>query len=263
MIDSVSRPAGFVYSLESGLSVIRCFSDERPRLTLSEVACQTGLSRASARRSLLTLQTLGYVGSDDRKFFLTPRVLTLGYAYLSSLSFADVAQGHLADLANEVHESCSASVLDGFEIVYVARAATKRIMTISLSVGTRLPAYATSMGRVLLAGLSDDQLEAYLGAATLAPLTERTIVDRDQLRAEVSRTRIRGWCMVDQELEHGVRSIAVPVHDASGRIVAAVNTSAHATRVPLTTLQKSFLAKLKDCAVAIDTELRAASVRSP
>ncbi|HXD24960.1 MAG TPA: IclR family transcriptional regulator C-terminal domain-containing protein [Propionibacteriaceae bacterium] len=263
MIDSVSHPAGFVHSLESGLSVIRSFSDERPRLTLSEVARQTGLSRASARRSLLTLQTLGYVASDDRKFFLTPRVLTLGYAYLSSLSFADVAQGHLADLANEVHESCSASVLDGFEIVYVARAATKRIMTISLSVGTRLPAYATSMGRVLLAGLSDDQLEAYLGAAKLAPLTERTIVDRDQLRAEVSRTRIRGWCMVDQELEHGVRSIAVPVHDASGRIVAAVNTSAHATRVPLTTLQKSFLAKLKDCAVAIDTELRAASVRSP
>jgi IclR family transcriptional regulator, pca regulon regulatory protein len=263
MIDSVSRPAGFVHSLESGLSVIRCFSDERPRLTLSEVARQTGLSRASARRSLVTLQTLGYVGSDDRQFFLTPRVLTLGYAYLSSLSFADVAQSHLADLANEVHESCSASVLDDFEIVYVARAATKRIMTISLSVGTRLPAYATSMGRVLLAGLSDDQLEAYLGAATLAPLTERTIVDRDQLRAELARTRIRGWCMVDQELEHGVRSIAVPIHDAGGRVLAAVNTSAHATRVPLTTLQKSFLAKLKDCAVAIDAELRAASVRSP
>jgi IclR family pca regulon transcriptional regulator len=255
MIDSVRRPAGFVHSLEGGLSVIRCFSDERPRLTLSEVARQTGLSRASARRSLLTLQTLGYVSSDDRQFFLTPRVLTLGYAYLSSLSFADVAQSHLADLANEVHESCSASVLDGFEIVYVARAATKRIMTISLSVGTRLPAYATSMGRVLLAALSDDQLDAYLGAATLAPLTERTIVDRDQLRAELGRTRIRGWCMVDQELEHGVRSVAVPVHDASGRVVAAVNTSAHATRVPLTTLQKSFLAKLKDCAAAIDAEL--------
>ena len=263
MIDSVSRPAGFVHSLEGGLWVIRCFSDERPRLTLSEVARQTGLSRASARRSLLTLQTLGYVGSDERQFFLTPRVLTLGYAYLSSLSFADVAQSHLADLANEVHESCSASVLDGFEIVYVARAATKRIMTISLSVGTRLPAYATSMGRVLLAALSDDQLDAYLGAAMLAPLTERTIVDRNQLRAELRRTRIRGWCVVDQELEHGVRSVAVPVHDASGRVVAAVNTSAHATRVPLTTLQKSFLAKLKDCAIAIDAELRAGSVRSP
>ena len=149
------------------------------------MARQTGLSRAAARRSLITLQTLGYVGSDERQFYLTPRVLTLGYAYLSSLSFADVAQAILTDLANEVHESCSASVLDGFEIVYVARAATKRIMTISLSVGTRLPAYATSMGRVLLAALPDDQLDALPRAATLAPLTERTIVDRDRLRAEM------------------------------------------------------------------------------
>src|SRR6188472_3236745 len=262
MVESIGRPVGYVQSLDRGLAVICCFSADRPRLTLSEVARQAGLSRAAARRSLITLQTLGYVSSDGRLFFLTPQVLTLGYAYLSSLSFADVAQSHLSDLANEVHESCSASVLDGVEIVYVARAATKRIMTISLSVGTRLPAYATSMGRVLLADLSDDQLDAYLGAATLAPLTERTIVDRDQLRAELGRTRIRGWCMVDQELEHGVRSVAVPVHDASGRVVAAVNTSAHATRVPLTTLQKSFLAKLKDCAVAIDAELRAGSVRS-
>ncbi len=183
-------------------------------------------------------------------------MLTLGYAYLSSLSFADVAQSHLTDLANDVHESCSASVLDGFDIVYVARAATKRIMTISLSVGTRLPAYATSMGRVLLAALPGDRLNAYLDTATLAPLTERTIVDRDRLRAEVERTSTRGWCLVDQELEHGVRSISVPVHDAAGRVVAAVNTSAHATRVPLATLQRSFLPKLRDCAAAIDAELR-------
>ena len=256
VVESTPRPAGYVHSLERGLAVMRCFSAERPRLTLSEVARQTGLSRAAARRSLITLHTLGYVGSDDRQFYLTPRVLTLGYAYLSSLSFADVAQGHLADLANDVHESCSASVLDGFDIVYVARAATKRIMTISLSVGTRLPAYATSMGRVLLAALPDDRLDAYLAAATLTPLTERTIVDRDRLRTELERTRTRGWCSVDQELEHGVRSIAVPVHDAAGRVVAAVNTSAHATRVTLTTLQRSFLPKLRDCAAAIDAELR-------
>ena len=157
------------------------------------MARQTGLSRAAARRSLITLQTLGYVGSDERHFYLTPRVLTLGYAYLSSLSFADVAQSHLTDLANDVHESCSASVLDGFDIVYVARAATKRIMTIS-SVGTRLPAYATSMGRVLLAALPVDRLNAYLETATLAPLTDRTIVDRDRLRGEVERTSARGWC---------------------------------------------------------------------
>jgi IclR family pca regulon transcriptional regulator len=258
VIESVQRPAGFVHSLERGLAVIRCFSAERPRLTLSEVARQTGLSRAAVRRSLITLQTLGYVGSsEERQFYLTPRVMTLGYAYLSSLSLADVAQSHLTDLANEVHESCSASVLDGIDIVYVARAATKRIMTISLSVGTRLPAHATSMGRVLLAALRDDRLDAYLDAATLAPLTARTIVDRVRLRVEVERTRTRGWCLVDQELEDGVRSIAVPIHDAAGRVVAAVNTSAHATRVPLATLQRSFLPKLRGCAAAIDAELRA------
>jgi IclR family pca regulon transcriptional regulator len=254
--ESMARPSGYVQSLERGLAVICCFSAERPRLTLSQVAGQAGLSRAAARRSLITLQTLGYVGSDGRQFHLTPRVLTLGYAYLSSSSLADVAQSHLSDLANEVHESCSASVLDGFEIVYVARAATKRIMTISLSVGTRLPAYATSMGRVLLAALPDDQLADYLEEATLSRLTERTIVDRDRLRAEVERTRSRGWCVVDQELEDGVRSVAVPIHDAAGRVVAAVNTSAHATRVPSATLQRSFLPKLRACAGAIDAELR-------
>jgi len=256
VVESVARPVGYVQSLDRGLAVICCFSAESPRLTLSEVARQTGLSRAAARRSLITLQTLGYVGSDGRQFYLTPRVLTLGYSYLSSLSLADVAQAHLSDLANEVHESCSASVLDSFDIVYVARAATKRIMTISLSVGTRLPAYATSMGRVLLAALPRDGLDAYLDAATLAPLTERTIIDQDRLRTEVERSRTRGWCLVDQELEDGVRSIAVPVHDSAGRVVAAVNTSAHATRVPLTTLQKIFLPKLRDCAAAIDAELR-------
>jgi len=254
--DSLWRPAGYVYSLERGLAVLGCFSAERPRLILSDVARQTGLSRAAARRSLITLQTLGYVSSDGRLFYLTPRVLTLGYAYLSSLSVADVAQSHLSDLANDVHESCSASVLDGFDIVYVARAATKRIMTISLSVGTRLPAYATSMGRVLLAALPDDRLNAYLDTAALTPLTERTLVDQDRLRAEIERTRARGWCLVDQELEDGVRSVAAPVHDAAGRVIAAVNTSAHVARVPLARLQRSFLPKLQDCAAAIDAELR-------
>lgn len=257
MAESIDRPAGYVQSLDRGLAVISCFSAERPRLTLSEVARQTGVSRAAARRSLITLQTLGYVGSDGRQFFLTPRVLTLGYSYLSSLSLADVAQAHLSDLANEVHESCSASVLDGFDIVYVARAATTRIMTISLSVGTRLPAYATSMGRVLLAALPGERLDTYLNSATLDPLTERTIVDHDRLRAEVEKTRTRGWGLVDQELEDGVRSVAVPIHDSARQVVAAINTSAHATRVSLTTLQKSFLPKLRECAAAIDGELRA------
>lgn len=255
--DSVERPAGYVQSLDRGLAVIRCFSADTPRLTISEVARETGLTRAAARRFLLTLQALGYVGSDGRQFFLTPRVLRLGYAYLSSLSVADVAQTHLEQLADVVHESCSASVLDGFDIVYVARAATKRIMTISLSVGTRLPAHPTSMGRVLLAALPDGQIDAYLASVPLAKLTDRTIVDRDALRAELEKTRARGWCMVDQELEDGVRSVAVPVHDDAGRVVAAVNTSAHAARVPLSRLQRHFLPRLRECASAIDAELRA------
>jgi IclR family pca regulon transcriptional regulator len=236
--------------------VIGCFSAEAPRLTISEVARKTGLTRAAARRFLITLGALGYVGSDGRQFFLTPRVLRLGYSYLSSLSVADVAQTHLEQLADVVHESCSASVLDGFEIVYVARAATKRIMTISLSVGTRLPAHPTSMGRVLLAALPDDRVDAYLESVPLAKLTERTIVDRDALRAELEKTRIRGWSIVDQELEDGVRSVAVPVHDDADRVVAAVNTSAHAARVPLARLQKHFLPRLRQCASAIDAELR-------
>jgi IclR family pca regulon transcriptional regulator len=254
--DSTVRPAGYVQSLDRGLAVIGCFSAEAPRLTISEVARKTGLTRAAARRFLITLHELGYVGSDGRQFFLTPRVLRLGYAYLSSLSVADVAQTHLEQLADVVHESCSASVLDGFDIVYVARAATKRIMTISLSVGTRLPAHPTSMGRVLLAGLPDHRLDAYLKSAPLVRLTDRTIIDRDALRAELDKTRVRGWCMVDQELEDGVRSVGVPIHDDSGRVVAAVNTSAHAARVPLSRLQKHFLPRLRECAAAIDAELR-------
>jgi IclR family transcriptional regulator, pca regulon regulatory protein len=254
--DSAARPAGYVQSLDRGLAVIGCFSAEAPRLTISEVAFKTGLTRAAARRFLLTLNALGYVGNDGRQFFLTPRVLRLGYAYLSSLSVADVAQTHLEQLADVVHESCSASVLDGFDIIYVARAATKRIMTISLSVGTRLPAHPTSMGRVLLAALPDDQIDAYVASVPLAKLTDRTIVDRAALRTELEKTRIRGWSVVDQELEDGVRSVAVPVHDGDGRVVAAVNTSAHAARVPLARLQKHFLPRLRECASAIDAELR-------
>ena len=175
-----ARPAGegtgrrtdFVQSLDRGLAVIRCFSSEHPSLTLSEVAERTGLTRAAARRFLLTLQELGYVGSSGRQFSLRPRVLALGYAYLSSFSVAQIAQPHLEDLAEELHESCSVSVLDGDDLVYVARASANRIMTISLTVGTRLPPYPTSMGRVLLAHLPEAELDAHLGRTKLRRLTE-------------------------------------------------------------------------------------------
>src|SRR3990172_630575 len=176
------RRSEFVRSLENGLSVIKAFSRESPSLSLSEVAKQTRLTRASARRFLLTLKELGYVASDGRQFSLRPRVLDLGYAYLSSVSVWEIAQRYMEALVEKVHESSSASVLDGSSIVYVVRVPTKRIMTISLAVGSRLPAHATSMGRVLLAELPQAALDEFLETATLTPLTERTAVDPILLR---------------------------------------------------------------------------------
>jgi IclR family pca regulon transcriptional regulator len=161
----------FVQSFERGLAVIRAFGPDDPELTLSDVARRTGLTRAAARRFLLTLTDLGYVRTDGKQFALTPRVLELGYAYLSSLTLPEIAEPHLERLAADVRESSSVSVLDGDEIVYVGRVPTSRIMRVSINVGTRFPAYATSMGRVLLAALSDGQLDAYLARADIRPLT--------------------------------------------------------------------------------------------
>jgi IclR family pca regulon transcriptional regulator len=260
-----ARRTDFVQSLDRGLAVIRCFSSEHPSLTLSEVAERTGLTRAAARRFLLTLQELGYVGSSGRQFSLRPRVLALGYAYLSSFSVSQIAQPHLEDLAEDLHESCSVSVLDGDDLVYVARASANRIMTIALTVGTRLPPYPTSMGRVLLAHLPDAEVDAYLGRVRLDRLTEHTITDQAEFRAVLEAVREQGWAAVDQELEAGVRSIAVPIRDASRKVVAAVNASAHAARVPMRTLEREFLPKLRETARQIDSELAArmtTSVRS-
>ena len=253
--EGTGRRTDFVQSLDRGLAVIRCFSSEHPSLTLSEVAERTGLTRAAARRFLLTLQELGYVGSSGRQFSLRPRVLALGYAYLSSFSVAQIAQPHLEDLAEELHESCSVSVLDGDDLVYVARASANRIMTISLTVGTRLPPYPTSMGRVLLAHLPEAELDAHLSRTELRRLTEHTITDPLELRAVLAAVRCQGWAAVDQELEAGVRSIAVPIRDGSHKVVAAINASAHAARVPMRTLEKQFLPRLIDCAQQIDSEL--------
>ena len=248
----------FVQSLARGIAVIRAFSAEHPRLTLSEVARETGLSRAAARRFLITLEELGYVANDGRLFSLRPSVLQIGYSYLSSLTLAQISQGHLERLAQELHESCSASVLDNDEIVYVARASTNRIMTINLSVGTRLPAYCTSMGRVLLAALGDDELDAYLADTTFRALTSRTITDAGELREEIQQVRVQGWCLLDQELEEGVRSIAFPLHDADQKVVAAANASAHGARVALEEMRERYVPALRECAAQIDRDLAGA-----
>jgi IclR family pca regulon transcriptional regulator len=248
------RGEHFVQSLERGLAVIRAFGADDPELTLSDVARRTGLTRAAARRFLLTLADLGYVRSDGKRFSLTPRVLDLGYAYLSSLSLPEVAEPHLERLAAEVHESSSVSVLDGDEIVYVGRVPTSRIMRVAINVGTRFPAYATSMGRVLLSALDPDELDAYLARAEIRPLTARAIATADELRAELARVRAQGWALVDQELEEGLRSIAVPIRNGN-RVVAAVNVSAHASRASKDTVRKVLLPPLLRTAANIEADL--------
>ncbi len=249
------RGADFVQSLERGLAVIRAFDQAHPELTLSEVAARTGVTRAVARRFLLTLAALGYVRSDGRFFSLTARVLELGYAYLSSLSLPEVAESHLEALVAEVNESSSLSVLDGHDVVYVTRVPVSRIMTVSISVGTRFPAYATSMGRVLLAGLPEDELESYLSAVVLEPLTARTVASVPALRAEVGKVRSQGWALVNQELEEGLRALAAPVRDRTGRVVAAVNVSAHASRTSLETMRRDLLPPLLKAAARIEADL--------
>src|SRR3954469_6925006 len=257
------RESYFVQSLERGLAVIRAFDAEHPELTLSDVARSTGLTRAAARRFLLTLCDLGYVRSDGRLFMLTARVLELGYAYLSALSLPEVAEPHLEALVAEVRESSSLSVLDGDDIVYVARVPTSRIMRVAINVGTRFPAYATSMGRVQLAGLSDDDLTAYMKRVDLKRLTARTLATEAELRGELARIRAQGWALVDQELEEGLRSVAAPIRDRDGAVVAAVNVSAQATRRRATKdiVRKTLLPPLLDTAARIETDLRSANVR--
>lgn len=251
-----TRSSEFVQSLERGLAVIRAFDGEHPDLTLSDVARATGLTRAAARRFLLTLVDLGYVRTAGRYFALRPRVLELGYSYLSSLALPEVAQPHMEALVAQVHESSSLSVLDEGEIIYVARVPTRRIMSVTITVGTRFPAYATSMGRILLAGLDPDALDAYLADADMRELTPKTITRPDRLRAALSRVATQGYAMVDQELEIGLRSIAAPVH-VGGRVVAALNVSMRVGRGSAESARRELLPALQATAMAIDADLAA------
>jgi IclR family pca regulon transcriptional regulator len=261
MLDPVAgRNPDYVQSLERGLAVIRAFGAESPELRLSDVARATGLTRATARRFLLTLVKLDYVRQDGSIFSLRPRVLELGYAYLSVLSLPEVAQPHMEALVGEVNESSSIAVLDDLDIVYVARVPTQRIMTITIAVGTRLPAYATSMGRVLLAGLPSEALEECLERVEIEPLTPMTVPDPDALRDRIERVRNAGWAAVDQELEEGVRSVAVPIRDATGRIAAAMNVSVHATRMTMQALRREVVPRLLRTAEAIEVDLGAAAL---
>ena len=240
----------FMASLARGLAVIRAFAQQRTRLTTAQLSLRTGIPRAAVRRALYTLCALGYAGSEDgRTFFLHPQILALGYAYLSSTPLATSAQPLLDQVSRTVHESCSMSVLDGDDILYVARASTsRRIMSIDLGLGSRLPAYCTSMGRVLLANLAPADLAAYLRRAKFLPLTPRTERSKEGLAAILQTVRVRGYAVVDQELEIGLRSIAVPVFASGGRVAAALNVGTQAARVTIGEMEKRFLPVLRAAA---------------
>jgi IclR family pca regulon transcriptional regulator len=251
------RERHFVQSLERGLSVIRVLNVPAPGLTLTDVAREADLTRAAARRFLLTLVDLGYVRCDDRRFSLTPSVLELGYSFLSSLTLPEIAQPHLRDLVQRVHESSSVSVLDGTDVVYVAREPTQRIMTVAIAVGTRFPAFATSMGRVLLAGLDDAELDAFFGRAELMPLTAGTVTTEDALRGVIETVREAGWALVDQELEDGLRAVAVPIHNAQSKVAAAINLSTQASRRTPQMIEDELLPPLLETAARIERDLAA------
>ncbi len=223
--------------LARGLAVIEAFNPQRPKASIADIARATGLTRAAARRCLLTLQELGYAEFDGKFFNLTPRVLRLGGAYLSSTPLPDILQPELEAVREAVHESCSAAILDGPDVIYVARSAANRIMSVSLGVGSRLPAHCTSLGRALLSSLSESRLDAFL--AQLPPAVA------EHTRAAVQATRAAGYALVNEELEPGLRSVAMPVRDMRGRCVAAINIGAHAGRATDTVVEHQFLPALR------------------
>ncbi len=256
--DAVQTPPGdpdFMLSLARGLAAIRAFGGGEPQLSVADVARLAGLSRASARRCLHTLTVLGYATVANGRYELAPAILTLGQAYLSSMSVARVAQPVLERVSEELHESSSVAVLDGDEIVYVARAAARRILAISLAVGSRLPAACTSMGRVLLAAADADDRARFLRRVKLPRYTARTITDKATLAAELDAVRAQGYAIVDQELELGLRSCAVPIARRDGTVVAALNVGAHAARADAATLRRDVMPLLRKAAEEIGAAL--------
>ena len=245
-------------SLARGLIVAQAFTQQHPQMTISQLSVKTGLSRAAVRRCLYTLTKLGFAGAEDgQRYSLRPRMLTLSQSYTTSSTLSTAAQPILERMSSSYRESFSVATLDGDEIVYVARTQVPtRVMAVDLQIGSRLPAYCTSMGRVLLAYLPPDQLEQYLARAELTPLTTRTVTSADKLRLALRTVRRLGYAMVDQEMEVGLRSLAVPVYAPNGRVVATVNLSGNAPRLPVFDMQTHFLGPLRTAAAELSSFLR-------
>ncbi len=254
MDDQILKPGDrdYVGALAAGLEVLQAFDAEHPRMTLSEVAARTDMDRAKARRFLLTLHALGFVKRSGRQFELTPRVLQLGYAYQASNQYRAVIQQYLEDITAELGESSSLAVLDGDDVVYVVRSSARhRLMAITLSVGTRLPAAYTSMGRVLMAQLPEVEREAFLARVKFEAFTASSVTSADVLREEIIKIREQGYSIVDQELDSGLRSVAVPVFAGNGELLGAINISTNAARVEMTTLMGVYLPRLQQAAEAV------------
>jgi IclR family pca regulon transcriptional regulator len=253
-IEALTDPS-FMTSLARGLAVVRAFSDQRRSLTIAQISNKTGIPRAAVRRCLYTLKQLGYADSEANNFFLKPKILSLGYSYLSSTPLAVSAQPVLNHISRTLNESCSLAVLDDNEVLYVARSATSRIMSVSLNTGSRLPAYCTSLGRVMLANLDEETVDAYLEEVKLRAYTECTVVSQERLKEILAAIREADFAIVEEELEVGLRSIAVPVRGASGAVYAALNIGAQATRVSARQLEEDFLPVLRQGALELSVLL--------
>ena len=247
--DQALRPSdSYVQSFARGLEVIRSFGAAAPRQTLTEVADATGLTRAGARRILLTLHTLGYVRMEGRAFELTPKILDLGFAYLTSMPVWNSAQPVMDALVEQVHESCSIAVLDEQDVVYVMRVHTHKIMSTNLGIGSRLPAFWTSLGRVLLAELPAHELQHLLETRDRSQFTRFTVQNDEALLAQIAQVRVQGWCLLNQELEEGLTSVAAPIRNAAGKVVAAMNISGQANRTTPEVMRQTLLPQLLQAA---------------
>lgn len=250
--DKYKGDPDFMTSLARGLEVLQAFKPQYSQMSVSEISQITDIPRAAVRRCLYTLKALGFVHCPDgRHYRLLPRVLTIGHAYLSSSELAKEAQNSLDYLSKLLNESCSVATLDGDNILYIARASVKRIMTIDLGRGSRLPAYATSMGLVLLSALEEEQLEDYLSRVAIEPLTEYTVGNAEALRSQLEQVRRQGYAINDQQLEVGLRSIAVPMHSRRGGVVAAMNVGVNASQVPAAELRERVLPQLQRAAMEL------------
>jgi IclR family pca regulon transcriptional regulator len=248
-LDVYTGDPNFMTSLARGLIVIQAFTQQSPQMTISQLSIKTGLSRAAVRRCLYTLTKLGFAGAEDgSRYSLRPRMLTLSHTYTTSNTLSSAAQPILERMSAALRESFSVATLDGEDIVYIARTQVNRVMAVDLHIGSRLPAYCTSMGRVLLAYLPAEQLEQYLAKVVLTPHTTRTITSVEKLRLALRNVRRNGYALVDQEYEVGLRSLAVPVYSASGRVVATVNLSGNAPRLSVLEMQSRYLTPLRNAA---------------